>query len=123
MIQVSTKIPLIDNSGARTAEIIRLSGGNKRIMYDLLSNLAVVSIKKIKNKQGKIKKGQVHKLRIVRKKGRISRKDGSSLNFDNRGGILLNDQLNPIASRLWGPLTRELKSKYSKITNMAKKLL
>ena len=68
MIQVSTKIPLIDNSGARTAEIIRLSGGNKKIMYNLLSNLAVVSIKKIKNKQGKIKKGQVHKLRVVRKK-------------------------------------------------------
>lgn len=123
MIQVSTKIPLIDNSGARTAQIIRLYGGNKTVIKNLLSNLAIVSIKKIKNRQGKIKKGQVHKLRILRKKGKISRKDGSYLNFDNRGGIILNDQLNPIASRLWGPLTRELKYKYSKITNMSKKLL
>ncbi len=123
MIQVSTKIPLIDNSGARTAEVIRLYGGNKKVIKDLLSNISIVSIKKIKNKQGKIKKGQVHKMRIIRKKGKIYRKDGSYLNFDNRGGILVNDQLNPIASRLWGPLIRELKYKYTKVTNMSKKLL
>jgi large subunit ribosomal protein L14 len=123
MIQVSTRIKIIDNSGARSCKIIRLLGGNKKRMRDLLSNLAVVTIKNLKNKQGKIKKGQVHKLRILRRKNRLLRKDGSFLKFDDRGGILVNEQLSPLGSRLWGPLTRELKGKYSKITTLSKKIL
>eukprot|EP00160_Parvularia_atlantis_P000619 Unigene1049_Nuclearia_a/m.3352 Unigene1049_Nuclearia_a/g.3352 ORF Unigene1049_Nuclearia_a/g.3352 Unigene1049_Nuclearia_a/m.3352 type:complete len:123 (+) Unigene1049_Nuclearia_a:104-472(+) len=122
MIQTSTVMNVIDNSGARYSKIIKLLGGNKNTLSNV-GDLAVVTIKKIKNKESKVKKGEVHKFRILRHTQRITRKDGMHLKFDSRGGIILNNQLMPLASRILGPLPRELKKKYGRTSALAKKLI
>lgn len=122
MVQTATGVRLIDNSGAYIAKIIKLWGGNKKTLA-YLGNLAVVTLKKIKRKQKKVKKGQVFKFRLLRRKEKTTRKDGSYIKFHNAGGILLNSQLLPFGSRIVGPLPRELKRKYSRICSLAKKLM
>lgn len=122
MVHKATKVRLIDNSGAYLAKIIQLWGGNKKTLA-YLGNLAVVTLKKIKRKQKKVKKGQVFKFRLLRRKEKTTRKDGSYLQFHHAGGILLNSHLVPFASRIKGPLPRELKKKYSRICSLAKKLI
>lgn len=122
MIQVSTKLNIIDNSGGQLSKIIRILGGNKKKKANL-GDLTIVAVKKVKNQESKVKKGEVHKLRLLRLKEPVSRKDGTYLRFDKGGGILLKDNESPIASRISGPLNRELKKKYGKITSLSKKLI
>jgi large subunit ribosomal protein L14 len=122
MIQVSTTLKIIDNSGGKYSKIIRILGGNKKKKANL-GNLTVVSIKKVKNKESKVKRGEVHKLRLLRLRDAFLRKDGTSLRFDEGGGIILKDSESPLASRINGPLYRELKKKYGKITSLSKKLI
>jgi len=120
MIQVSSKINIIDNSGAKYSKVIRILGGNRTNPAKLGSTL-VITVKKARS-NAKIKKGEVHKLKILRGKNLIRRKDGTILNFDNNGGVILNEQLAPVASRIFGPLARELKKNHGKMTSLAKKM-
>lgn len=122
MIQVNTKLNIIDNSGGKISKIIRLLGGNKKTRANL-GNLAVISVKKVKDNNSKIKKGEVHKFRILRLKEPVHRKDGSFMNFDLSGGVVLKDPKTPLASRIAGPLNRELRRKLGKITSLSKKLI
>jgi len=122
MIQVRTKLKIIDNSGAKVSNIIKILGGNNKKRANL-ANIAVISIKKIKNKESKVKKGEVHKLQILRLKDHFRRKDGSYMKYDEAGGILLKESLSPLASRINGPLNRELKRKFGKVTSLSKKLI
>jgi large subunit ribosomal protein L14 len=121
MILSLTNLNVIDNSGASLAKVIKILEGNKREAANLGANL-VIAVKK-SSSNTKVKKGEVHKFRLLRTKKPINRKDGIYIIFDNNGGIILNQQLSPIGSRLFGPAARELKKRYRKISNYCKMLL
>jgi large subunit ribosomal protein L14 len=121
MIQTLSNIKVIDNTGALSAKVIRILEGNKMEPANLGSYL-VIAIKRASS-NAKVKKGEIYKLRLLRTKETINRKDGIHLTFDNHGGIILNQQLSPLGSRIIGPLAREIKKKYYKISNICKTML
>ena len=109
MIQVQTELTVADNTGARIVECIKVLGGSKRRYAGIGDNI-VVSVKEaIPN--GKVKKGTVHKAVIVRTKYPITRIDGSNLKFDNNAVVITDDKGEPIGTRIFGPVTRELRAK------------
>ena len=122
MIQVQTELLVADNTGAKRVECIKVLGGSKR-RYAGVGDLIVVSIKDAIPK-GRVKKGAVHKAIVVRTKKEIFRKDGSKLQFDNNAVVLTDEKGEPIGTRIFGPVTRELRTKgQTKIISLAPEVL
>ena len=122
MIQVETRLSVADNSGAKEILCIKVLGGSKR-RYASVGDVIVVSIKNAMPR-GKVKKGDVHRAVIVRTKQALQRNDGTTINFDGNAAVLVNKQGEPIGSRIFGPVTRELRSAgYMKIVSLAPEVL
>ena len=122
MIQVETRLDVADNSGAKEVMCIKVLGGSKR-RYASVGDVIVVSIKDAMPR-GKVKKGDVHRAVIVRTKQAVKRVDGSLIAFDQNAAVLINKQGEPIGSRIFGPVTRELRSSgYMKIISLAPEVL
>ena len=122
MVHVLTNLTVIDNSGVKSVQCIRVLGGHKKQIASL-GELVVVAVKKTLPKT-KVKKGQVRKAVIIRNRLPIIRKDGTKLLFDNNGTILLNEQNAPIGTRILGPVTQELrKTAFMKIISLAPEVL
>ena len=122
MIQVQTELQVADNTGAKIVECIKVLGGSKR-RYASVGDSIVVSVKEaIPN--GKVKKGTVQKAVVVRTKYSILRKDGSKVRFDNNAVVITDEKGEPIGTRIFGPVTRELRSKgQTKIISLAPEVL
>ena len=122
MIQVQTELSVADNTGARIVECIKVLGGSKR-RYASIGDSIVVSVKDaIPN--GKVKKGSVHKAIIVRTKYSIHRNDGSKVKFDNNAVVIIDEKGEPLGTRIFGPVTKELRSKgQTKIISLAPEVL
>ena len=122
MIQVQTELSVADNTGARAVEGIKVLGGSKRRTASVGDQI-VVSVKDaIPN--GKVKKGEVHKAVIVRTKYSIHRNDGSKVKFDNNAAVIVDEKGEPIGTRIFGPVTKELRSKgQTKIISLAPEVL
>ena len=122
MIQVQTELNVADNTGAKIVECIKVLGGSKRRTASVGDQI-VVSIKEaIPN--GKVKKGDVHKAVIVRTKYSIHRNDGSKVKFDNNAAVIIDEKGEPIGTRIFGPVTRELRNKgQTKIISLAPEVL
>ena len=122
MIQMQTKLEVADNSGARKVQCLKVLGGSKR-RFASLGDLIVISVKEAIPK-GKVKKGEVHKAVIVRTVKSVSRSDGTSIRFDRNAVVLISPEGEPIGTRIFGPVTRELRSKkYTKIISLAPEVL
>ncbi len=122
MIQAQTELSVADNTGARLVQCIKVLGGSKR-RYASIGDIVVVSIKEaIPN--GKVKKGTVHKAVVVRTKKSIYRNDGSSVKFDNNAVVITDEKGEPIGTRIFGPVTKELRGKgQTKIISLAPEVL
>ena len=122
MIQVQTEMNVADNTGAKRVECIKVLGGSKR-RFASIGDTIVVSVKDaIPN--GKVKKGSVHKAVVVRTKKGIHRNDGSKVKFDNNAAVLTDEKGEPLGTRIFGPVTRELRTKkFMKIISLAPEVL
>ena len=122
MIQVQTELEVADNTGAKRIECIKVLGGSKR-RYASIGDVIVVSIKDCAPK-GKVKKGDVHKAVVVRTRKQIFRKDGSAIKFDTNAAVLIAANNEPIGTRIFGPVVRELRAKnFMKIVSLAPEVL
>ena len=122
MIQVQTELSVADNTGARRVECIKVLGGSKR-RYASIGDSIVVSVKDA-IPDGKVKKGSVHRAVVVRTKYSIFRNDGSAVKFDNNAVVLTDEKGEPIGTRIFGPVTRELRLKgQTKIISLAPEVL
>ncbi len=122
MIQMQTNLDVADNSGARRVQCIKVLGGSKR-MTASVGDVIVVSIKDA-IPRGKVKKGEVHHAVIVRTAKEIRRPDGSAIRFDRNAAVLIDNQGEPIGTRIFGPVTRELRAKkFMKIISLAPEVL
>ena len=122
MIQVQTELTVADNTGAKRVECIKVLGGSKR-RYASIGDTIVVAIKEAMPK-GKVKKGTVHRAVIVRTKKGIYRDDGSKVKFDTNAAVLTDEKGEPLGTRIFGPVTRELRSKgQMKIVSLAPEVL
>jgi large subunit ribosomal protein L14 len=122
MIQVESNLDVADNSGARRVQCIKVLGGSKR-KYASVGDTIVVSVKEAIPK-GRVKKGQVMKAIIVRTAFPIRRVDGSSIRFDRNAAVLINANGEPVGTRIFGPVTRELRAKnHMKIVSLAPEVL
>ena len=122
MIQMQSNLFVADNSGARRIQCIKVLGGSKR-RFASIGDIIVVSIKDA-IPRAKVKKGEVFKAVIVRTKKDFSRPDGTSIRFDKNAAVLLDKQEEPIATRIFGPVTRELRTKkFMKIISLAPEVL
>ena len=118
MIQMQTVLDVADNSGARRLQCIKVLGGSKR-RYAGIGDIIKVSIKEA-IPRGKVKKGEVYNAVVVRTRKGVRRPDGSLIRFDGNAAVLLNAQHQPIGTRIFGPVTRELRSeKFMKIISLA----
>ena len=122
MIQMQTNLDVADNSGARRVQCIKVLGGSKR-KYASVGDIIVVSVKEA-IPRGRVKKGEVLKAVIVRTAKEIRRVDGSAIRFDRNAAVLINNQNEPIGTRIFGPVTRELRAKqFMKIVSLAPEVL
>jgi large subunit ribosomal protein L14 len=122
MIQMQTNLDVADNSGARRVQCIKVLGGSHR-RTATVGDIIVVSIKEA-IPRGKVKKGDVHRAVIVRTAKEIRRVDGSAIRFDRNAAVLINKQGEPIGTRIFGPVTRELRGKkFMKIVSLAPEVL
>jgi large subunit ribosomal protein L14 len=122
MIQMQTNLDVADNSGARRVQCIKVLGGSKR-KTATVGDVIVVSVKEA-IPRGRVKKGDVHKAVIVRTAKEIRRPDGSAIRFDRNAAVLINPQGEPIGTRIFGPVTRELRArKFMKIVSLAPEVL
>lgn len=122
MIQAQTNLDVADNSGARRVQCIKVLGGSKR-KYASIGDIVVVSVKEA-IPRGKVKKGDVLKAVVVRTAKDIHRADGTAIRFDHNAAVLINAQGEPIGTRIFGPVTRELRAKkYMKIISLAPEVL
>ncbi len=122
MIQIQTTLDVADNSGAKKVGCIKVLGGSKR-RYASVGDIVVVSVKDAMP-HAKVKKGEVYKAVIVRTKKEIGRPDGSHIRFDNNSAVLLNKSMEPIGTRIFGPVARELRAKnFMKIVSLAPEVL
>jgi large subunit ribosomal protein L14 len=122
MIQQQTVLDVADNSGAKKLMCIKVLGGSKR-RYASVGDIIVVSIKEA-IPGAKVKKGEVHKAVIVRTAKEIPRPDGSYIRFDRNSAVLINAQQEPIGTRIFGPVARELRAKrFMKIISLAPEVL
>ena len=122
MIQMQSNLFVADNSGARRIQCIKVLGGSKR-RFASIGDIIVVSIKDA-IPRAKVKKGEVFKAVIVRTSKEFKRNDGSTIRFDKNAAVLLDKQEEPVATRIFGPVTRELRSKkFMKIISLAPEVL
>jgi large subunit ribosomal protein L14 len=122
MIQMQSKLDVADNSGARRVQCIKVLGGSHR-RYAGIGDVIKVSIKEA-IPRGKVKKGEVYNAVVVRTRKGVRRGDGSLIRFDGNAAVLLNAQLQPIGTRIFGPVTRELRSeRFMKIISLAPEVL
>jgi large subunit ribosomal protein L14 len=122
MIQMQSNLDVADNSGARRVQCIKVLGGSKRTSAGI-GDVIVVSVKEA-IPRGRVKKGEVHRAVIVRTRKDVHRPDGSSIRFDRNAAVLINAQGEPIGTRIFGPVTRELRGKnYMKIISLAPEVL
>jgi large subunit ribosomal protein L14 len=122
MIQVQSYLDVADNSGARRVMRIKVLGGSHR-RYARIGDVIKVTVKEA-IPRGKVKKGQVLTALVVRTKKGVRRKDGSYIRFDRNAAVLINDQSEPVGTRIFGPVTRELRSRdFMKIVSLAPEVL
>ncbi|MFP3873720.1 MAG: 50S ribosomal protein L14 [Thiohalophilus sp.] len=122
MIQMQTILDIADNSGARRVQCIKVLGGSKR-RYAGVGDIIKVSIKEA-IPRGRVKKGDVFNAVVVRTRKGVRRPDGSLIRFDSNAAVLLNNQLQPVGTRIFGPVTRELRTeKFMKIISLAPEVL
>jgi len=122
MIQTESVLDVADNSGAKRVQCIKVLGGSHR-RYARIGDLIKVSVKEA-IPRGKVKKGQVMNAVVVRTKKGVRRPDGSLIKFDDNAAVLLNTNLAPMGTRIFGPVTRELRSeKFMKIISLAPEVL
>jgi large subunit ribosomal protein L14 len=122
MIQAESHLEVADNSGARRVQCIKVLGGSRR-KYATIGDTIVVSIKEA-IPRGRVKKGDVHLAVIVRTAKGIRRPDGSLIRFDRNAAVLINKQNEPVGTRIFGPVTRELRGKnHMKIISLAPEVL
>ena len=122
MIQMQTKLDVADNSGARLLQCIKVLGGSKRKTASV-GDVVVVSIKEA-IPRGRVKKGDVHRAVIVRTSKEVKRNDGTCIRFDKNAAVLVNKSNEPIGTRIFGPVTRELRGKkFMKIVSLAPEVL
>ncbi|MBT4686991.1 MAG: 50S ribosomal protein L14 [Rhodospirillaceae bacterium] len=122
MIQSETILEVADNSGARRVQCIKVLGGSKR-RYASVGDVIVVSIKEA-IPRGRVKKGDIHRAVVVRTAKDIHRTDGSAIRFDRNAAVLINAQNEPVGTRIFGPVTRELRSKnHMKIISLAPEVI
>jgi large subunit ribosomal protein L14 len=122
MIQMRTILDVADNSGAKSVQCIKVLGGSRR-RYASLGDIIVVSIKEALP-GAKVKKGDTAKAVVVRTKREMSRADGSYIKFDGNSAVLINAQLEPIGTRIFGPVARELRARrFMKIISLAPEVL
>ncbi len=122
MIQMQTNLDIADNSGAKKVMCIKVLGGSHR-RYAHIGDIIKVSIKDA-IPRGKVKKGEVYNALVVRTRKGVRRVDGSVIRFDTNAAVILNGQLQPVGTRIFGPVTRELRGeKYMKIISLAPEVL
>lgn len=122
MIQMQTNLDVADNSGARKVMCIKVLGGSHR-RYAEIGDIIKVSVKDA-IPRGKVKKGEVYNAVVVRSKHGVRRDDGSVIRFDGNAAVILTPQLQPIGTRIFGPVTRELRSeRFMKIISLAPEVL
>lgn len=122
MIQMQTNLNVADNSGAKRVQCIKVLGGSHR-RYAGIGDVIKVSIKEA-IPRGKVKKGDVYNAVVVRTRKGVRRSDGSLIRFDGNAAVLLNAQLQPVGTRIFGPVTRELRSgNFMKIISLAPEVL
>jgi large subunit ribosomal protein L14 len=124
MIQAKTTLDVADNSGAKLVQCIKVLGGSRR-RYATIGDVIVVAIKEAASGPGtKVKKGETAKAVVVRTRREQSRPDGSYIKFDANSAVLINAQLEPIGTRIFGPVARELRGKkFMKIISLAPEVL
>ncbi|WFE69271.1 50S ribosomal protein L14 [Thiomicrospira sp. R3] len=122
MIQVQTILEVADNSGAKRVQCIKVLGGSKR-RYASVGDIIKVSVKEAAAR-GKVKKGDVYTAVVVRTAKGVRRQDGSLIKFDDNAAVILNNKEQPIGTRIFGPVTRELRNeKFMKIVSLAPEVL
>ena len=122
MIQVESTLEVADNSGAKTVACIKVLGGSKR-RYASVGDVIIVSVKDAMP-HSKVKKGDVMKAVIVRTAKEVKRPDGSYLKFDENSAVLITNQMEPVGTRIFGPVARELRAKqFMKIISLAPEVL
>ncbi|HIG64512.1 MAG: 50S ribosomal protein L14 [Gammaproteobacteria bacterium] len=122
MIQMQTNLDVADNSGAKKVMCIKVLGGSHR-RYAAIGDIIKVSIKDA-IPRGRVKKGEVYNALVVRTKKGVRRTDGSLIRFDDNAAVILNAQLQPLGTRIFGPVTRELRNeKFMKIVSLAPEVL
>ncbi|MFK8078202.1 MAG: 50S ribosomal protein L14 [Granulosicoccus sp.] len=122
MIQMQTVLNVADNSGARRVQCIKVLGGSHR-RYARVGDVIKVSVKDA-IPRGKVKKGEVYNAVVVRTRKGIRRGDGSAIRFDTNAAVILNAKLEPVGTRIFGPVTRELRTeKFMKIVSLAPEVL
>ncbi len=122
MIQMQTVLDAADNSGARRIQCIKVLGGSKR-RYAAIGDVIKVSVKDA-IPRGKVKKGEIYNAVVVRTRKGVRRKDGSLIRFDGNAAVLLSPRLEPIGTRIFGPVTRELRTnRFMKIISLAPEVL
>ena len=122
MIQMQTNLEVADNSGARRVQCIKVLGGSHR-RYASVGDIIVVSVKEA-IPRGRVKKGDVHKAVVVRTAKEVRREDGTAIRFDTNAAVMLNNAGEPIGTRIFGPVVRELRAKnFMKIISLAPEVL
>ena len=122
MIQMQTNLAVADNSGARRVQCIKVLGGSKR-KYASIGDTIVVSVKEA-IPRGRVKKGEVRKAVVVRTAKEVRREDGTAIRFDRNAAVILNNNNEPIGTRIFGPVVRELRAKnFMKIISLAPEVL
>ena len=122
MIQMQTNLDVADNSGARRVQCIKVLGGSKRTSAHV-GDVIVVSVKDA-IPRGKVKKGDMHRAVVVRTAKEIRRPDGTAIRFDRNAAVLITPQGEPVGTRIFGPVTRELRAKnFMKIISLAPEVL
>lgn len=122
MIQTETRLEVADNTGAREVMCIKVLGGSKP-RYASIGDIIKVSVKEA-TPRGRVKKGEIYNAVVVRTAKGVRRQDGSLIKFDGNAAVLLNNKLEPIGTRIFGPVTRELRSeRFMKIVSLAPEVL
>jgi large subunit ribosomal protein L14 len=121
MIQQETRLNVADNSGAREVLCIRVLGGTGR-RYASIGDVIIVTVKE-SAPTGTVKKGEVRKAVVVRVKKELNRNDGSSVRFDDNAAVIIDDGMQPVATRIFGPVGRELRARFMKIVSLAPEVI
>ncbi len=122
MIQVETKLDVADNSGAKIVRCIKVLGGSRK-RYATIGDLIVVSVQEA-IPHSKVKKGEIYRAVVVRTKKEVGRPNGSYIKFDTNSAVLLNKNMEPIGTRIFGPVARELREKrFMRIVSLAPEVL